>query len=269
MVELHDFNNENNNHLTWNFNKFFNLDEDEYFFPYECSLFELKKESEYIIVFIPKFNVYEDLRNVNFIKKFIFKSFDKNSYEEIKTVQYEQFLNHKIVDAFLMDDYNILVLVSYFEIEESKEIEYDGSQPPKIETRPRRLNYFNYVLNFYITNNLKALPYAKNMELDYQPAYENQNGEIFLKEIYLENKCALVILSEDGELNFHLHYIDYINNENQMILIPWGDYYYSFDYNYGSLYNFVKLNNTRIAFFYTNNFDILYILLLFKMVTLM
>ena len=190
MVELHDFNNENNNYLTWNLNKFFNLDEDEYFFPYECSLFELKKESAYIIVFKPKVKVYEELRNVNFIKKFRFKSFDKNSYEEIKTVQYEQFLNHKIVDAFLMDDYNILVLVSYFESEESEQIDYN-----KNENSLRRLNYFNYVLNFYITNNLKALPYAKNMELDYvPPAYGYQDEEIFLKEIYLENKCALVIL---------------------------------------------------------------------------
>ena len=97
MVELHNITKENNNYLIWNFNKFFNLDEDDYFFPYECSLFELfelKKESTYIIVFIPKVNVYEDLKNVNFIKKFRFKSFDKNAYEEIKTVKYEHFLEH-------------------------------------------------------------------------------------------------------------------------------------------------------------------------------
>ena len=68
-----------------------------------------------------------------------------------------------------MDDYNILVLVSYFESEESEQIVNYKSQPQKIEAPDRRLNYFNYVLNFYITNNLKALPYAKNMELDYVP----------------------------------------------------------------------------------------------------
>ena len=129
MVELYNITKENNNYLIWNFNKFFNLDEDDYFFPYECSLFELfelKKESTYIIVFIPKVNVYEDLKNVNFIKKFRFKSFDKNAYEEIKTVKYEHFLEHNILDTFLMDDSNILVVVSYFESEEENNDLYEG-----------------------------------------------------------------------------------------------------------------------------------------------
>ena len=153
MVELHNITKENNNYLIWNFNKFFNLDEDDYFFPYECSLFELKKESTYIIVFIPKVNVYEDLKNVNFIKKFRFKSFDKNAYEEIKTVQYEHFLEHNILDTFLMDDSNILVVVSY--LEEQNSFSEDESS----------LNNFKIVLNFY-TNNLKALTYIKDLELD-------------------------------------------------------------------------------------------------------
>ena len=118
LIELYNITNGNNNYLTWNFYNFFNLNEDDYFFPYECSLFELKKESAYIIVFKPKVKVYEELRNVNFIIKFGFKSFDKNSYEEIKTVQYEQFFDSKIVDIFFMDDSNILVIISYFESDE-------------------------------------------------------------------------------------------------------------------------------------------------------
>ena len=97
-VELHDFNNDandniifnknNSNHYIWTFNDFFNLNEDDYIFPYDYSLFELSKEKAYIIVFIPKVDVNEDILNVSFIKKFRFKSFDNNAYEEIKSVKY-------------------------------------------------------------------------------------------------------------------------------------------------------------------------------------
>ena len=41
MVELYDLNNDNNNYQVWNFNKFFNLNEDDYFYPFEFELFEL------------------------------------------------------------------------------------------------------------------------------------------------------------------------------------------------------------------------------------
>ena len=54
MVELHNLTNDNNSYQVWNFNQFFELDEFDYSFPYEYSLFELKKESAYIIILVPK-----------------------------------------------------------------------------------------------------------------------------------------------------------------------------------------------------------------------
>ena len=256
MVELHNITKENNNYLIWNFNKFFNLDEDDYFFPYECSLFELKKESTYIIVFIPKVNVYEDLKNVNFIKKFRFKSFDKNAYEEIKTVQYEHFLEHNILDTFLMDDSNILVVVSYFESEEEKEINPEEINHRRLSSPSRRLNYFKFVLNFY-NNNLRALTYIKDLELDigrsddYNP-FEFE-GEVLLKSIYLRNKYVFFILYNKDSFYFNLNYIDYSDYKNKRITMileqPRNNYPYDF---YDSSYNFVKINEKRIVFFYTS-----------------
>ena len=64
MVELYDLNH-NNKYYIWSFNKFFNLDPDDYFFPLDYELFELKERNEYIIVFIPKIYVYEEILDVN------------------------------------------------------------------------------------------------------------------------------------------------------------------------------------------------------------
>ena len=71
MIELHNLTDDNSSHYLWNFNDFFNLNEEEYFFPYESVLFELKKESTYIIAFIPKININNDISGLSFIKKFL------------------------------------------------------------------------------------------------------------------------------------------------------------------------------------------------------
>ena len=47
MVELYDLNNDNTDYLVWNFNKFFNLDENDYIFVFDYELFEIKGMSEY------------------------------------------------------------------------------------------------------------------------------------------------------------------------------------------------------------------------------
>lgn len=73
IVELHDFNNnEGNNHYLWDLNDFFDLNEKKYLFPYETSIFELRGGSSYIIVFVPKKTVNEQLNDLSFIKKLIF-----------------------------------------------------------------------------------------------------------------------------------------------------------------------------------------------------
>ena len=133
MVQLYKLNKENISYIIWNFNKFFKLDEDVYTFPYEYSIFELTRDSTYIITFIPKIKIDEELCNVNLIKKFRFKSFDKNAYEEINSANYERFINHTLLSSFLMDDYGLLGIVSYLEIEEE-----DSEQI-----------YFKFAINFY------------------------------------------------------------------------------------------------------------------------
>ena len=87
-----------------NFNDFFNINEAKYKFPYETALLELKEDSSYIIAFIPKFIVNEKIKELNFIKKFKFKSFNKDAYEEIGTIEFDYYINKKILNVFLIDD---------------------------------------------------------------------------------------------------------------------------------------------------------------------
>ena len=46
MVELYDLNKDNNNYIIWSFHKFFKLDPDDYFFPFDYELFEIKDRNE-------------------------------------------------------------------------------------------------------------------------------------------------------------------------------------------------------------------------------
>ena len=64
------------------------------------------------MVLIPKINIDEDIVDLSFIKKFNFKSFDKETYEEINSVKYEKYLNSKIMNTFFMDDYNTLAVLT-------------------------------------------------------------------------------------------------------------------------------------------------------------
>jgi hypothetical protein len=100
MVELHDLNKTDNNYHIWSLKKFFNLNENEYYWPYEFELFELKKESAYIIAFIPTFEIYKEIGQLSFIKKFRFQSFDENAYKEINSVKYEDYIESRITNTF-------------------------------------------------------------------------------------------------------------------------------------------------------------------------
>ena len=101
-VELHKFNkNMNTAHYLWNFNKFFNLNEKKYRFRYETTLLELKADSSYIIAFLPKDNVNENMNGLSFIKKFKFKSFSEDAYEEIESIKYDNYINKTILSVFI------------------------------------------------------------------------------------------------------------------------------------------------------------------------
>jgi len=50
------------------------------------------------------------------MKKFIFKSFDANAFEEKSLMTYQDYLDSKILNVFLMDDSKTLVVLSIKEI---------------------------------------------------------------------------------------------------------------------------------------------------------
>ena len=117
MVELHDLSKDSNNYHFWSIKKFFKLNENEYFWPYEFELYDLKKDPSYIIAFIPTFDINEDMSELSFIKKFQFQSFDGNAYKEINSVKYKDYVGDRIINTFLMDDTNTFVVMAYKKIE--------------------------------------------------------------------------------------------------------------------------------------------------------
>ena len=235
MVELHNLTNDNNSYLVWNFDQFFQLDHEEYVIFYEYSLFELKKESAYIIVFVPKLGVFEEMENSTFIKKFRFRSFDKDAYEELGSIQYKDYVNNFIIGTFFMDDCNTLVVIStfYYKVRvpcigrrvpgtnvESSYEDPIGGVPVSYEEEydeDENLNCFeNYPdigLKFY-TNNLIHLNFGE----DYMPLNlpifnlaNNYMDGIFFRALYLKNKNVLsaFVTNNNYELGFILVKIDY------------------------------------------------------------
>ena len=155
VVELHKFTNNINTDLyLWNFNDFFHLSENEYEFPYEIMLFELKKEFSYIIAFIPK--IFVDMEELNFIKKFRFKTFNEDAYDEITTIKYSDYINKRILSTFLMDD-KYLVVISLERIDEDEFNQYnqyseDDSEDDRLPDRRRTTenSFFKITFNLYI-----------------------------------------------------------------------------------------------------------------------
>ena len=162
MVELHDLNDNNNKYHIWGFNEFFNIDDNDYLLPYNYEIFELKRDTTYIIAFIPAFKIIEEMKNAKFIKKFKFKSFSENAYEEISSIKYENYFNHLILNVFLMDDTYTLVVLTYTENEDSD----NGPLPDRrriskvippgkhffTKGKLINMNYFNFYLKFYSSN---------------------------------------------------------------------------------------------------------------------
>ena len=199
MIELHNLNNENMSHYFWNFNDFFNLNEDDYMFPYEYELSKFKTDSAYIISFIPKFPVNEDIANLSFIKKFIFKSFNEDAYEEISSIKYTNYLNNRIISVILMDDYDFLATISCSQNEEGENVNV------------RRNSEFGCIPKFY-NNRLKPLNFAKDKEFFLYLSDNDFLGDIYFKSIYLKNQFAIfVYFSGDYYLTFDLFKLNYLN----------------------------------------------------------
>ena len=195
MVELHDLKNKDNKYQIWSFNKFFKLDEKDYFWPYNYEIYELPKESAYIIAFIPTNDIIEEMLNVSFIKKFRFKTFDDNAYEELNSVKFENYLNHIILNVFLMDDF--LVVLSYAKIEDSTDGEggrriLQGQGNPILPDDCNiNLDYYKFLLKFY-GKSLKS-PFDDMEIYNSFLNYWCPREEIFIKSRYLNNKIVAFI----------------------------------------------------------------------------
>ena len=168
IVELFNINDsdENINYYVWNFNDFFKINEEDYNFLYDYVLYEINKDNSYLIIIIPKFEIYDDIINLSFIKKFRFKSFDKNAYEEINYISYKKYLNSRIINTFFMDDHNTLVVLSCFEEEfeineEANEGNIDGR---RVSRQISSETYFKLNFNFsFYNHNLKLINYVDGM----------------------------------------------------------------------------------------------------------
>ena len=278
-VELYDLNNNNNNYIVRSFNKFFNLDEDDYYFPFEYELFEIKDKSEYIIVFFPIYNVDEDILDVSFIKKFRFKSFDINAYEELSSINYEDYLNCIILNAFLLEESKTLVILSFNETI-IDEMLYDQLVSRRVlgEGNYARLNrriqsitndyppyqaVSKFNLKFY-DQKLKSLLGSKEVILINHLAYSYQGINIFIKSLYLNilNKQFVIILYliENGEDNhyyfifnlFEINILDYISNENAIYPVKLG-YVTRDNIDFNLKYSpndFIKINDKKVVFMY-------------------
>ena len=220
MIELHKFsNNINTVHYLWNFHDFFKTKEEKYRFPYEIVLLELKKESSYIIAFIPKIYVNENMNGLSFIKKFRFKAFNEDAYEEIKSIEYNNYINKRIVSAFLMDD-NFLVVISLEENEEDKDNIDEISEN----------SLFKINIHFYYLNNLDIFEAENNNILNIPIFPPYIIDDLFFKAIYLRKGFTVFIwISFDYNffLNLELCKLSY-SSRNVIIEQKLNNFYYLF-----------------------------------------
>ena len=241
IVELHNL--INNSYYLWNFNDFFNLNETEYFFPYETILFELKeskKDFPYLIVFIPKYQIDEDISDLNFIIKFRFKSFDEDTFEKIGTVDYSYYINRIIINILLMDDdLGILVVISY---RESTKF-YGSVERRRIVSSENYRIYFN--LDFY-RNNLQCINSKEMKGLDLVDLFDNDYGGIFFKSIYLKNGYAILIYISYQNLIIDLVKLNYALGGTIMYSKNDINIYMNFLDEF--LSDLVKLNEQKVAF---------------------
>ena len=112
------------------------------------------------------------------IKKFQFNSFDEDSYKEINKSQSNNIFNNRIISAFSMDDYNILIV--FFVL--------------KTNTVDRK-DYGKYCIRFYDYDlNLKK---EKNLTDELTNLYPGSG--LFFKSFYLKEKFAAFIYFTDKD----------------------------------------------------------------------
>ena len=208
MVELYDVNNNNNKYYIWSFNKFFNLDLDRYYSPCSYELFELKQGLSYIIAFIPKETVNEGMKTYIFIKKFRFKSFDKNAYDELGAVTFQNFVNKKILNVFTIDDddKNTFVVLTCKSNTRRRNSEIT---PPGVYLSVRRgLAYYEFTMKFYSNDESKNIVITDGYLRTYY-----RGEELFIKSLYLNNQLVAFIYNRNGYNTFYVELFQLKYNE--------------------------------------------------------
>ena len=250
MVELFNLNNENNNiYYLWNFNEFFNLNS-EYYSSFQYELFELKGKNEYIIAFIPESNVTQKIRNLTFIKRFRFKSFDEDAYEEINDIKYSDYFNKTIINVILLDNY--LVVLYYF-MEEIRKIYGEIYYKNKFY-----LKYYNYNLELFSSDN----------EIEFKTELDNNHNyaeeKLFVKSLCLMDEYVIFIhypyiKYDKYEMLFEVCDFNLSKIEKNYQIIPKETYndnivreINDFDID-KSINDIIKINNNKIAFIYTSS----------------
>ena len=189
------------------------------------------------------------MANSIFIKKFRFKSFDENAYEELKSVTFQGFVNEKILSVFVMDDVEEKTFFSLSCMEITRRRRISKIVSPGDVFSLRKTNNYKVNLKFYSKDELKDFEIK-----DYFFASFFSEEELFIKSLYLYNGLVAFIYYRDG--NFYVDILE-IKEEDSIYSIFYYDSYEifvtkKFDID-ESLNDLVKINDERFAFIYTSS----------------
>ena len=263
MVELYDINSNYNNYFIWSFSQFFNLKEGEYPSSFSYEMFELKKKSSYIIVFIPKNRVDLDMSNAIFFKTFSFESFNEEAFKEISSVTFAGFENKIILNVFVMNDeyYDSNIFVVLTCSEKIRRRRRNSKIIPQGDLSLSRRSLSDNSNEFKQTFYSYEIDEPKNKEIDFSDLNDWQPEEkLFIKSLYINNGLvAFIYYKEYNEYFFYvqLFEISYTDSGDYSV----NNFYMPFEINNNfdidkSLNDFVKINNKRLAFIYTSSIEI-------------
>ena len=153
------------------------------------------------------------------MKKFRFKSFDKDTYEELCSINYGDFLDNRIINLFLLEDSKTIGVLTINEtINNDDDDNIPGGYPPYFD----KINY-KFNLKFYNLN-LKSLSFSKEVQLINDLAFSNMGEDLFIKSLYLN------ILDKSIVIFIYFIYID-------------DNYFFEYDLFEIKLINYQKKNN--------------------------
>ena len=242
LVELFDLNDNSNENYIWSLYDFFGMSNIDNNFEYKYSLFEIKDESSYLIAVIPNNIINNNIALNKFIIKFSFKSFDSEVYNEIKSINYEPFLNSTIINIFCMDEINTLVIFvcTYVEI---GNITQNGTNQQGHQTQE---NIWNQKINKNSSDHISdAIPGNKPTVINNGDETTNTNPDVQSSRRRLENKQKYKFKLYDKNLNY-LNYIDYLEFSIQVEqLINFKSIYLGNNY---TIFSYIINNNETIVF---------------------